>query len=108
MYPASQAANKCPIDDEDPSQGFVQIRIGFHSGPCTAAVVGTRLPKYTIFGDTINTASRMESNGESGRVHCSDQSEELLRIQAPEISVKCRGEIHVKGKGQMTTFWVGE
>jgi len=104
---ASQAAGACLIDEEDSSQGYVKIRIGFHSGPCTGAVVGTRMPKYTLFGDTINTAARMESNSESGRIHCSNRSEELLRDQAPEIPVKCRGEINVKGKGIMKTFWVG-
>ena len=108
VRPASQAASECLIDEEDISEGVLQIRIGFHSGPCTAAVVGTRMPKYTLFGDTINTAARMESNSESGRVHCSERSAELLRIQAPEISVKCRGEINVKGKGIMKTFWVGK
>ena len=50
----------------------------------------------------------MESNSHAGRVHCSDSSAELLKTQAPESPLKCRGEIDVKGKGQMTTFWVGE
>lgn len=86
----------------------MQIRIGFHSGPVTAAVVGTRLPKYSLVGDTINTASRMESNSSPGRIHCSDRSEELLRKQAPEISTKCRGAVNIKGKGEMITYWVGE
>ena len=90
------------------SLGCVEIRIGFHSGPCTAAVVGTRLPKYSVFGDTINAASRMESNSKSGRIHCSDRSEALLRVQAPEISTKCHGHINVKGKGAMITYWVTE
>jgi class 3 adenylate cyclase len=107
-FPASRAASATLVDEDDPSLGCIEIRIGFHSGPCTAGVVGARLPKYTVFGDTINTASRMESNGKPGRIHCSDRSEELLRTQAPEIPTKCRGQIHVKGKGDMTTYWVGE
>ncbi|KAL9190468.1 hypothetical protein ACHAXT_007679 [Thalassiosira profunda] len=105
---ASKVASECLVDEEDRSKGFVRLRIGFHSGPATAAVVGTRMPKFSVFGDTINTASRMESNSQPGRIHCSDRSEALLRAQAPEIAVTCRGEINVKGKGEMTTYWVGE
>ena len=52
----------CNTIDDDPSLGCVEIRIGFHSGPCTAAVVGTRLPKYSVFGDTINAASRKSNS----------------------------------------------
>ena len=108
MPTASKVASECLVDEEKPSKGFVRLRIGFHSGPATAAVVGTRMPKFSVFGDTINTASRMESNSQPGRIHCSDRSEALLRAQAPEIAVTCRGEINVKGKGEMTTYWVGE
>ena len=50
----------------------------------------------------------MESNSEAGRIHCSERAAALLREQAPDISLVSRGQIEVKGKGRMTTFWVGE
>ena len=63
---------------------------------------------YSVFGDAVNTAARMESNSMPGRIQCSERSFELLRAQAPEIPTECRGEIDVKGKGSLVTFWVGE
>ena len=48
----------------------------------------------------------MESNSKPGRVHCSERSAKLLQAQAPDIITSCRGEIHVKGKGEMVTYWV--
>lgn len=102
---AIEAANKTLIDLENPRLGYVQIRVGFHSGPVLSNVVGSRNPHFTIFGDTVNTASRMESNSKPGRILCSERSVELLRNQS-SLPTLFRGELDVKGKGMMKTYWV--
>lgn len=103
-----EAARQTQICLEDPSMGHVIIRVGFHSGPVIASVVGSRLPKYTILGDSVNTAARMESNSLPGRMQCTQQSARLLAAQCPAIPIAPRGEISIKGKGEMVTFWINE
>lgn len=105
---AIQAANETLIDPSNPAMGHVEIRVGFHSGSATASVVGSRLPKFGIFGETISTASKMESNSKPGQIQCSRRSADLLKQQcrADITWLTPRGKIEIKGKGMMETFFV--
>ncbi len=80
-----------------------ELRIGIHSGPVVAGVVGKRKYAFDIWGDTVNVASRMESAGEAGRVNISAYTCDLIR---EEFDCEYRGKVDAKGKGQVDMYFV--
>jgi class 3 adenylate cyclase/CheY-like chemotaxis protein len=83
--------------------GALRMRIGVHSGPIVAGVIGLRKFTYDLWGDTVNVASRMESTGEPGRIHVSVHTADLIRSQ---FKLESRGCIEVKSLGAVETYFV--
>ncbi len=90
-------------DAEHDAARRLQFRIGIHSGPAIAGVIGQTKFHYDIWGDTVNIASRMESHGMPGKVHISSATRRLIKN---EFICSRRGVIEVKGKGPMETWFV--
>ena len=81
----------------------VDVRIGLETGPVVAGVIGFNKLLYDVWGDTVNTAARMESHGVAGRIQVGDQMKVLLEDR---FDFELRGEIEVKGKGSMRVWFL--
>jgi class 3 adenylate cyclase len=79
----------------------LNLRIGIFSGPAVAGVIGKRKFSYDLWGDSVNTAARMESHGIEGTIHVTKNTFNLLENK---FDFDCRGMIDVKGKGMMKTY----
>jgi adenylate cyclase len=81
----------------------LQIRIGIHCGPATAGIIGDTRFSYDVWGDAVNTASRMESSGEPGRIHV---SESVRALTADRFQFEDRGTTELKGIGELRTYFL--
>uniref|UniRef100_A0A670HP60 Adenylate cyclase type 5 n=1 Tax=Podarcis muralis TaxID=64176 RepID=A0A670HP60_PODMU len=83
-----------------------QMKIGLNIGPVVAGVIGARKPQYDIWGNTVNVASRMDSTGVPDRIQVTTDMYQVLTVN--NYQLECRGVVKVKGKGEMTTYFLNE
>lgn len=87
----------------DENRPFFEIRIGLHTGPVIAGVVGNKKFQYDIWGDTVNTAARMEQTSETGHINVSGNTYEILKS---EFEFTYRGKVHAKNKGMVDMYYI--
>ncbi len=93
------------LENQQVQKPYFEMRLGIHAGPIVAGIVGVKKFQYDVWGDTVNTASRMESNGSVGKVNISETFYELIKDD-PRFSFEYRGNISAKGKGEINMYFV--
>jgi class 3 adenylate cyclase len=91
------------MSDSSVSQAGLQIRIGIHTGPVIAGLIGRKRSIYDVWGETVNLASRLESSGRSGRIHISAETRDALGLRSPQAETNTH---HVKGIGEVTSYFI--
>jgi class 3 adenylate cyclase len=90
-----------------PDTGELSLRIGMHSGPVTGGVLRGARSRFQLFGDTMNTTARIESTGEPGRIHMSQETADLIIKGGKQAWVQRRSDLVIaKGKGSIQTYWL--
>ncbi len=89
-----------------PKDSAFHLRIGLHLGPAFAGIVGEKGFVYDVYSDAVNLAARMESSGEAGRIHCSSDFAYHLQNRDESFALIERGEVEIKGKGSMRTYFL--
>ncbi len=92
-------------ENKETEKPAFEMRLGIHAGPIVAGIVGVKKFQYDVWGDTVNTASRIESNGIVGRVNISESLYQLIKNEAC-FSFEYRGIIQAKGKGELKMYFV--
>lgn len=101
------ALTKCLETTLGPDTGELNLRIGIHSGPVTAGVLRGERSRFQLFGDTMNTASRIESTGKGGKIQLSQETADLVMCSGRSQWLAQREDtVFAKGKGEMTTYWL--
>jgi class 3 adenylate cyclase len=95
------------VDRLGPETAELQLRVGLHSGPVTAGVLRGQKSRFQLFGDTVNTASRMESTSEKGQIQLSQTTaDEVIARGKEHWLLPRKDKVVAKGKGEMQTYWL--
>jgi len=94
-------------ENEAQNKPAFEMRLGIHTGSVVAGIVGVKKFQYDVWGDTVNTASRMETNGEVCKVNISQSTYQIIKNE-PEFAFFSRGKIAAKGKGEIDMYFVGK